>query len=199
MELDMKITLNSPEALSFVERAKAGDQEAMDRLVADNLGFILVPARRYSSQKLLGVDSGDLDQCAVIGFMKGIRRFDPSRFELRPYLLMAAHSAVVDFLRAEIRKGRNRENVDYSLDRIAISGPPDPLNDKDYVAVAIRLALLSKTEHDVVASIYGLGRPEESRTQIAARMGVSTARVRQILWEATERLKHAVTSRMKAA
>ena len=55
------------------EAARAGDNDACERLLIDNSGLIWSVARRYYGR---GVDPEDLYQLGCLGFLKAIRGFD---------------------------------------------------------------------------------------------------------------------------
>ncbi len=61
------------DAPALLEAAKAGDNDACERLLLDNSGLIWSVARRYYGR---GVDPEDLYQLGCLGFLKAIRGFD---------------------------------------------------------------------------------------------------------------------------
>ena len=61
------------DAPALLEAAKAGDNDACERLLMDNSGLIWSVARRYYGR---GVDPEDLYQLGCLGFLKAIRGFD---------------------------------------------------------------------------------------------------------------------------
>ena len=61
------------DAPALLEAAKAGDNDACERLLIDNSGLIWSVARRYYGR---GVDPEDLYQLGCLGFLKAIRGFD---------------------------------------------------------------------------------------------------------------------------
>jgi len=60
---------------SLLEAARAGDNDACERLLLDNSGLIWSVARRYYGR---GVDPEDLYQLGCLGFLKAVRGFDLS-------------------------------------------------------------------------------------------------------------------------
>lgn len=60
----------------LAERAVSGDREARARLVSASLPLLRRLARRYAGG---GVDLADLEQDAVVGLLRALERFDPSR------------------------------------------------------------------------------------------------------------------------
>ncbi len=67
------------ETMRLIQDAHAGDKEARDRLVMENVGLIWSIVRRFSGR---GHELEDLFQIGSIGLMKAIDKFDPS-FEVR--------------------------------------------------------------------------------------------------------------------
>ena len=63
------------DALTLLEAAQQGDNEACERLLLDNSGLIWSVARRYYGR---GVDPEDLYQLGCLGFLKAVRGFDLS-------------------------------------------------------------------------------------------------------------------------
>lgn len=61
------------DAPALLEAAKAGDNDACERLLLDNSGLIWSVARRYYGR---GVDPEDLYQLGCLGFSKAVRGFD---------------------------------------------------------------------------------------------------------------------------
>lgn len=61
------------DAPALLEAARAGDNDACERLLIDNSGLIWSVARRYYGR---GVDPEDLYQLGCLGFLKAIRGFD---------------------------------------------------------------------------------------------------------------------------
>ena len=58
----------------WIALAKAGDENAKERLVAENAGLIWSVARRFLSR---GTEADDLYQLGCLGFLKAVDGFDP--------------------------------------------------------------------------------------------------------------------------
>ena len=63
------------ETMELIQSAHAGDKEARDRLVADNMGLIWCVVRRFLGR---GHEPEDLFQIGSIGLLKAIDKFDTS-------------------------------------------------------------------------------------------------------------------------
>ena len=61
---------------STISLAANGDEEAMERLVNDNMGLVRSAAKRFMGR---GTDYEDLVQIGCIGLIKAIRNFDPKQ------------------------------------------------------------------------------------------------------------------------
>ena len=60
-------------AKDILEAARAGDREAMDRMIRENSGLIWSVARRFFGR---GAEPDDLYQLGCVGFIKAVRGFD---------------------------------------------------------------------------------------------------------------------------
>ncbi len=78
----------------LMERAHAGDKEARDRLVAENLGLVHAVARRFQDRRH---DREEIFQIGCIGLMKAIDKFDLS-------LHLAFSTYAVPMIMGEIRR-----------------------------------------------------------------------------------------------
>lgn len=116
------------ETMRLIQEAHAGDKEARDRLVMENVGLIWSIVRRFSGR---GHEMEDLFQIGSIGLMKAIDKFDPA-FEVRfsTYAVPMITGEIKRFLRDDgmIKVSRSlkemsariqaaREDMAYSLGR----------------------------------------------------------------------------------
>ena len=109
---------------SLIERARAGDQQALERLFARHLE----PLRRWASGRLPKwardlADTDDLVQDTLLKTFKRIERFEPRRVgALQAYL----RNAVLNRLRDELRR-KGREPALTNLDSIDLESAESPL------------------------------------------------------------------------
>ena len=68
--------LDREEEAELARRIRAGDEAALDRLVASNLRFVVSVARRYAGR---GVSLDELVNEGNLGLVRAARRFDESR------------------------------------------------------------------------------------------------------------------------
>lgn len=61
--------------MALLQAARAGDNQAAERMIIENSGLIWSVARRFFGR---GVDSDDLYQLGCVGFLKAINGFDES-------------------------------------------------------------------------------------------------------------------------
>ncbi|MGF1597954.1 MAG: sigma-70 family RNA polymerase sigma factor [Acidimicrobiales bacterium] len=131
--------------------ASGGDPEIRDRLVEEHRGLALFHVRRYANR---GIERDDLDQVAMIGLLKAVERFDPSR----NVTLATYASRTID---GELKR--------HFRDRGWVMRVARSVRD---VSVAVRTA---RSQLEVE-----LGRPPRP-VQIAERLGVDTEAVLEAL------------------
>jgi len=109
---------------SLIERARAGDQQALERLFARHLE----PLQRWASGRLPKwardlADTDDLVQDTLLKTFKRIEHFEPRRVgALQAYL----RNAVLNRLRDELRR-KGREPVSTNLDCVDVESAESPL------------------------------------------------------------------------
>ena len=69
-------TLTHGEMDTLLQRSKAGDKEARERLIEGNLRLVLSVIQRFSGR---GESPDDLFQVGCIGLIKAIANFDPGK------------------------------------------------------------------------------------------------------------------------
>ena len=109
---------------SLIERARAGDEQALERLFARHLK----PLQRWASGRLPRwardlADTDDLVQDTLLKTFKRIERFEPRRVgALQAYL----RNAVLNRLRDELRR-KGREPASTNLDGVDVESAESPL------------------------------------------------------------------------
>lgn len=88
--------ISSAEQTELAIKAKAGDREAMDRLVKCNLRFVLTIAKEYQYGN---IDIEDLINEGNIGLIKAIDRFDASKgFKFISYAVWWVRQSIMQFI-----------------------------------------------------------------------------------------------------
>ena len=67
--------LKNSETIELIEKAQAGDKDALDKAVTGNLKLVLSVVQRFANR---GESPDDLFQVGVIGLIKAINNFDPT-------------------------------------------------------------------------------------------------------------------------
>ena len=85
------------ETAALIERSQAGDKEAREKLIEENLGLVRHIVKRFIGR---GYDAEDLFQIGCIGLMKAIDKFD-LQFEVRfsTYAVPMIQGEIKRFLR----------------------------------------------------------------------------------------------------
>ena len=171
-----------------------------NKLVTDNLGYVITLARQYKSD-ILSTD--DLISEGTIGMMKAAEKYDASRG--KPFVTFAA-----PYIREAIEKAINRLDSDINVRSTDESLPRgsrnnytllNVLEDKDSprADAAIEQTLsddmlkgvsrLDARQQEVVKRYFGIGRERQTMAEIGMEMGLKRERVRQIRNKAMRRLR----------
>ena len=201
-----------------VARARAGDREATDALIASNLPYVVHVAKEFRGR---GVPFEDLIAEGCVGLLKAIRGYRAANgtrfmtyatFWVRKEILLA----VVDQPHA-IHVPRYARQHGFGTPHVlgfdAGSGTdgdlgiadrlrhPDPLPAQTIIdgelQVRLRRHLLRLETRDqvILAWRYGLGgEPQQTLREIGRRLGISRERVRQIEVGAIRRLRLAIAN-----
>jgi RNA polymerase sigma-32 factor len=144
------------EEMELARRAEAGDQEALHRLVASHLRFVIAIARRYRGW---GLPMNELIQQGTLGLLQAVRRFDPARgVRLSTYAMWWIRSAIQDHVLhswSMVRLGTSnaQKMLALTLRRIAedlAQGEGDPADD--------RIARLAEKFNATAAEVARLAR-----------------------------------------
>jgi RNA polymerase sigma factor (sigma-70 family) len=171
----------------LIERARAGDQEALDRLFARHLK----PLQRWARGRLPKwardlADTDDLVQDTLVQTFRNIEGFEPRRVgALQAYL----RQAVLNRIRNELRrKGRQPRSTD--LDGIEVESADSPLEQAIGREAVERyekaLQLLTADEREAIIARVEMGYTYD---EIAEALGKPTAEAaRKAARRALERL-----------
>jgi RNA polymerase sigma-70 factor (ECF subfamily) len=162
---------------SLVERAQAGDQEALDRLLARHLA----PLRRWARGRLpkWARDLSDTDDLVQDALLQTFRRL--SVFEVRgPGALQAyLRQAVLNRVRNELRsKGRQPEATDLNGLEVAVGQSPlEAAIGKEAVDRYERaLAALTPDEREAIIGRVEMGYSYEELAELLGKPSADAAR-----------------------
>jgi len=198
----------------LIELAHQGDNQALTLLVNSNLRIVWSVAKHYLN---LGLDFDDLVQEGNIGLMRGIEKYDPNKGTAPSTWF--AEQVRCQITKALSEKGRmvkmydklRREGNEYqsiSMDEPLTNSNggddtttygdtfksdmlTDTFSEIEDVKCKINSLMrgLSDKEKAIVCGLFGIGCQECSEYTLAKRFKLTEERVRQIKWEALEKMK----------
>ena len=174
-----------------------------ERLVTQNMGYVVTLARQYKSD-ILSTD--DLVSEGAIGLMKAAQKFDPSRG--KPFVTFAApyirHSIEAAIQRLDTDQqlrstdeslpigSRNNYTLLTVLEDASAAKPAELVEESTLSDDMVKsMVVLNQRETDVVRRYYGLLGQRLTMAEIAEDMGLKRERVRQIRDVAVRKLKKA--------
>jgi RNA polymerase primary sigma factor len=179
-----------------------------EKLVTDNMGYVITLARQYKSDVL---STDDLISEGSIGMMKAAEKFDPARGKAfvtfaAPYIRRSIETAISRLeISADVRStdeslpvgSRNNYTLlnvleDKNAEKADDIVEEDTLND-DLVAC---IDVLNDREREVVSRYYGLKGWRQTMAEIGEDMGLKRERVRQERDKAVRKLRKAARGRM---
>jgi RNA polymerase sigma factor (sigma-70 family) len=170
-------TVDPESTFSLVERAQAGDQEALDRLLARHL----TPLRRWARGRLpqWARDVADTDDLVQDALLQTFRRL--SVFEVRgPGALQAyLRQAVLNRVRNELRKkGRRPEETDLGGLEVAVGQSPlEAAIGKEAVDRYERaLAALTPDEREAIIGRVEMGYSYDELADLLGKPSADAAR-----------------------
>ena len=196
---DNKLRLTDEEERQLGERIAQGDQQALEKLVTANLGFVVTVARQYQDNGLSLddlVSEGNLALMLAAGKWKpekGIRFVQYAVWDIRKAIERAIEQqgniihdapASVGFTnsRVDMAVAKSNRNADESVTFLSAD-----------TELAGSLGCLNERERKVIILYYGLGTDALTMMEIANEMGLKRERVRQIRKKAERKLRKPLT------
>ena len=206
-------TMDDATARTLIAKAQMGDSNAMNKVVEANLKIVWSIAKKYVG---LGLSFDDLVQEGNIGLMVAVNTFDASKpYKFTTWILQRVREhiniALTDksrVVRMNLQQVKNKRNyimnsMDAAIDSdsedngktfgdtFASDSKADSITTANDLRTQIMLLMsrLSDREKAIVCGLFGIGVAEETEYTLSMRFGISEERVRQIKWEALERMK----------
>lgn len=174
-----------------------------EKLITDNMGYVVTLARQYSCELL---DTDDLVSEGTIGIIKAAEKFDPNRG--KPFVTFAA-PYIRTAIEAAIRRVTGEVTVK-STDESIPAGSRNNytllnvLEDKNSQRADVEMErellksdlerciyLLDQREAAVIKRYFGLGFDRMAMAEIGGELGLKRERVRQIRDKALRKLHKA--------
>jgi RNA polymerase sigma-70 factor (ECF subfamily) len=163
--------------VALVSSVAAGDHDALAELYRRYGGAVWGVARRVCNDRTL---AEDVTQIVFVDLWRRPQRFDPSRGELRPWLVAQAHARAVDTVRSEAARQRRQEREAHF--------PAQPSPDVEAAAHATELSStvreavdqLGADERDAIVLAYFGGHSyRETAAMLGAPEGTIKSRIRR--------------------
>ena len=180
-----------------------------EKLVTDNMGYVITLARQYKSDVL---STDDLISEGSIGMMKAAAKYDPSRGKpfvtfAAPYIRRSIEAAISrletttdvrstdESLPVGSRNNYTLLNVleDVNAEKADAIVEEDTLTDDLLTCIDV----LNEREREVVSRYYGLKGWRQTMAEIAEDMGLKRERVRQERDKAVRKLRRAASGLKK--
>ena len=197
-------TLTREEERELLAKAKAGDQDATNKIVESNLKFVVSIAKGYRG---MGVPFSDLIMEGNFGLYKAIEKFDPEKgTKFITYAVWWIRYLIGQAI--EKFNGNNDEVLadDYTLECVEdteyeYQEKPESINqefENDITTIQSKsqavdelMKCLKEREVKILSMYFGLyGEKEKTLTEISHEFNMSSERVRQIVNTSLTKLKY---------
>ena len=198
--------LNAKEEREYLDKMKAGDKEARDKLIEHNLRLVAHVSKKYAGAV---TDSEDLISIGTIGLIKGITSFDASKgVKLATYAARCIENEILMLMRNKKKTqsevslndpiGTDKEgNQIYLMDVLKSDGGEifDEIQQRAHVKQLYKniKTLLTERERLIINLRYGLlDGKNHTQHEIADRLGISRSYVSRIEKKAVHKLKRGI-------
>ena len=163
----------------LIERVKAGDTRAFERLISEHYRFIYKTAFRWLGHKS---DAEDVTQSVCIRLVDAITRFD-GRSKFTSWLYSVTLNAVRDLQRSHKRHGKHIQAVSYVAREEIDASQEDDLRVNDIWRIVRQLP---EKQRDAVMLVFG---EQLSQAEAAVIMGCKEVTVSWHIHNARKSLK----------
>ena len=202
--------LSREEETNLAILMQQGSKQAEQRLINANLAFVISVAKYYQGN---GMDILDLISEGNIGLCKAVRAYDYTKGnKLISFAVTYIKQEIINALCEKsrlVRLPNNRIKDNYSaisfnapigndedgertlLDTFASDTRANSYdNEQTNTNIVIRLlSHLDNREKEIVCRLFGIGCTEETSYLLAKKFNLTEERIRQIKWEAIEKMK----------
>lgn len=207
-EIGQRSLLTAEQEQQLAAAIEQGDQRALNRLVESNLRLVAAVAKGYQGR---GLAMDDLVSEGNVGLLSAARKYDASRgLRFGAYAVGVVRRHIERALRTEeqqtsVDSGRSAESLrsvdaplgtktNMSLLSVLVDSNSPLADERTYsssaeAAAERALRSLQGREAQVVAAYFGIGQENLTMAEIAADMGLTRERVRQIRDRAVRRMK----------
>ena len=185
--------LNKEEELSYLIKAKSGDEQAKNILIEHNLRLVVFLAKKYESS---GYDIEDLVSIGSIGLIKGINTYKISKnIKLATYASRCISNEILMFIRKNKRQ-KTEVSLEESLNFDAegnelhledVLGTDDDIVPKTFENALNREFLnkeinnLNSRDKEIMTLRYGLYNTKEyTQKEVAKMLGISQSYISRI-------------------
>lgn len=159
-----------------------------NRLVEENMGFVVAMAKQYTGK---GLPLDDLVSEGYIGLIKAAEKYDGTKgAKFTSYAAGYVRKSIMQALAGSDR--RYNDNASTRIETMPGGGAAtDNGAELGAAADGITAALdcLNERERDVVVHCFGIGMPQMTFAEIGDKLGMSRERVRQIRKKAIRHLR----------
>ncbi|MFO7263120.1 MAG: sporulation sigma factor SigK [Bacillaceae bacterium G1] len=193
--------LSEEEEREALERMKAGDKEARNRLIEHNLRLVAHIVKKFENT---GEDTEDLISIGTIGLIKAIESYELDKgTKLATYAARCIENEILMHLRSlkKMKKdvslhdpiGHDKESNEITLIDILGTDPDDVIDTVQMRVESNKLHeffhVLTEREKEVIRSRFGLDTgKEKTQREIAKELGISRSYVSRIEKRALSKL-----------
>ncbi len=198
--------LSAKEEREYLEKMKAGDNTARDKLIEHNLRLVAHVSKKYAGAVS---DSEDLISIGTIGLIKGITSFDSSKgVRLATYAARCIENEILMLMRVKKKTqsevslndpiGTDKEgNQIYLIDVLKSDGGEvfDEIQQRAHIKQLYKNIKTELTERErlIINLRYGLiDGKSHTQHEIADRLGISRSYVSRIEKKAVGKLKRGI-------